>query len=187
MNWIQRYRARLRRDDATAEVIAYVFMFAIGSMALIFSMEILTDAQERGSDLAAAQQADQVGQLTASLVEQAARVGQSAPNATYATAFQLPDVVGPHNMTIRLDRTLRTGGSAGDCDFKATVHVHSGDEQIATSVTLGNVSTIEINGQCLRLQGSVDSSAQSATVRYMDSASSGSGPTIAILPGEDVR
>lgn len=184
MGLLERWRRRLRRDDGTTEVIAYIFMFAVGSMALVFAMDVLTDAQRRGSDVAAAKQADQLGQLTGSLVEQAVRVAQAAPNATYETTYQLPTPVGNNNMTVEVQRSLRQGPeySADDCDFEATVHVHSSDEQVRTSFPLGNVSTVRIDGQCLRFDGEVDTSAQSATVRYDPPAETNAEPTIVLEP-----
>jgi hypothetical protein len=184
MGLLERWRKRLRRDDGTTEVIAYIFMFAVGSTALVFAMDVLTDAQRRGNDVAAAQQADQLGQLTGSLVEQAARVAQTAPNATYESTYQLPTPVGNNNMTVQVQRTLREGAeySAADCDYAATVHVHSGDEQVSTSYKLGNVSTVRIDGECLRFEGELDTSAQAASVRYDPPTETDAEPTIVLEP-----
>lgn len=184
MGGLEALRRRLARDDGTTEVIAYVFMFAIGSMALVFAMDVLTDAQQRGGEVASAKQAEQFGQLTGSLVEQAARVGQSAPNATYVTHFQPPDPVGDHNMTVTVTRSLMPGGDQADCDYTATVHVHSDDERVSTSFQLGNVSTVDIHGECLQFDGEVDTSAQAATVRYVPPTDN--DPTIVLEPTSKV-
>lgn len=186
MDPLDAWRRRLARDDATTEVIAYVFMFAVGSMALVFAMEVLTDAQTRGNDVAAAKQADQFGQLTASLVEQAARVAQNAPNASYETDFQPPSPVGNHNLTVEITRTQLPGGT-GACPYEATVWVHSNDEQVATRFPLGNVSTVQIQDQCLRFEGELDTSAQAASVRYDPAGEDYAAPTIVLEPTSKVR
>jgi hypothetical protein len=183
---LQRLRQRLARDDGATEVIAYVFMYAIGSMVLVFSMDVLTDAQERGSEVAAAKQAEQLGQVTGSLVEQASRVGQEAPNASYVTHFQLPDPIGQHNMTVEVTRTS-VAGATGPCPFQATVHVHSATQRVSTSFTLGNVSTVQISGECLEFAGEVDTSAQAASVRYAPPGNDHSAPTIVLEPTSKVR
>lgn len=189
MDLLEAWRRRLARDDATTEVIAYVFMFAVGSMALVFAMDVLTDAQTRGNDVAAAKQADQFGQLTASLVEQAARVAQNAPNASYETDFQPPSPVGNHNLTVEITRTGVDGVSdpSIDCDYQATVWVHSTDQQVATRFPLGNVSTIEIQDQCLHFEGELDTSAQAASVRYDPAGEDYAAPTIVLEPTSKVR
>lgn len=186
---LELYRDRLRRDDAVTEVIGYVFMFAIGAMALIFSMEILTDAQERGNDLATAQQADRIGQVAGSLVEQAARVAQESPNSSYETKFKMPDAVG-QQFSVEVTRTLREDPASSpptyynprDCDYRATLHVRSTNEQVATSFPLGNISTIQIDGDCLEFRGEVDTSAEAAMVRYERSADTNARPVIFLEP-----
>lgn len=184
---MDRFRRRLARDDAVTEVIAYVFMFAIGSMTLIFAMEILTDAQTRGNDLAAAKQADQLGQVSASLIEQASLVARNSPNATYSTTYSLPDMVGPHPLSVDVTKSLRSGGSASQCDYAATLHVRSTDDQVATNISLGNVATVRIDGACLAFSGEVDTSAEAARVRYERSAATGGTPTIFLEPASEVR
>lgn len=185
MDGLEALRRRLARDDAVTEVIAYVMMFAIGAMAMVFAMEVLTDAQRRGNDVAAARQADRLGQVTASLVEQAARVAETSPNATYNSTFALPNVIGNHNLTLELTKEPISGGTG--CQSRTTLHVFSRDEQIETSFQLGNVSSIEVQGACLEFSGSLDASAQAGQVRYERSAATGSTPTIFLEPASKVR
>jgi hypothetical protein len=180
------YRRRLARDDGATEIIGYVFMFAIGAMALVFAMDVLTDAQERGNDVAAAKQAEQLGQVTGSLVEQAARVGSRAPNATYVTHYELPDTIGEANMTVEVT-TSNVPGATGPCSREATLHVHSSDERVSTQFPLGNVSTVQILDQCLRFEGELDTSAQAASVRYDPPAERYVGPVIVLEPTSKVR
>lgn len=187
MELLTRYRRRLARDDGVTEVIAYVFMFAIGSMTLIFAMEILTDAQSRGNDLAAAKQADQLAQVSASLIEQASLVASNSPNASYSTTYSLPDMVGDNQLSVDVTKSLRSGGSSGDCDYAALLHVRSTDEQISTEIPLGNVATVKIEGECLAFSGEVDTSAEAARVRYERSAATGGTPTIFLEPASEVR
>lgn len=185
MDPLEALRCRLARDDAVTEVVAYVMMFAIGAMAMVFAMEVLTDAQRRGNDVAAARQADRFGQVTASLVEQAARVAETSPNATYNSTYALPDVIGDHNLTVQVSRDQISGGSG--CQFRTTLHVFSSEQQIETSFQLGNVSSIEIQGDCLEFSGSIDSSAEAGQVRYERSQATGSTPTIFLEPASQVR
>jgi hypothetical protein len=183
---LDRWQRRLRNDEGATEVIGYVFMFAVGSMALVFAMDVLVDAQQRGNEVAAAKQAEQFGQLTGSLAEQASRVAQTAPNATYNTTFDLPNPVGA-NMTVTINRELLPNGTAADCGFEATVHVRSGDQRVSTSFPLGNVSTVEIDGDCLEFKGELDTSAQAASVRYDPPGKTHAAPTIVLEPTSKVR
>lgn len=170
MDPFERLRRRLARDDAVSEVVSYTLMFAMGATALTFSMEMLVDAQERGADIATAKQVNQLGQATATLVQDAARAAHNAPNATFSTKITLPDTMAGRNYTIRLHVP---GGSSPTpsptCPTNAEVHVASGTEDIDKTVRLGNLTTGEVlPGTCLVLDTSetVSSSDGALRVRY---------------------
>lgn len=168
-------------DAGATELVGYVFMFAIGSAALVFAMSVLTDAQSRGNDLAAAKQADQFGQVTAGLVQQVARVGQQAPNTSYSTSFDLPDTPGHHNLTVEITRTPDPNSNI-KCGYETTLHVFSTEASVETSFSLDNLATVRILGDCLEFRGELDTSAQAGTVRYDRSAETNGKPVIVLEP-----
>lgn len=177
--WLERYRRRLARDDGASEVVAYTLMFAMGATALAFSMEVLVDTQEAGAEIATARQVNQIGQMTSTLVHDAARAAQSAPNATFTTSVNLPGTLQGQNYTIRLFvRNQTADPSSPPCPTNPEVHVASGVEDVGATVRLANLTTSEVlPGTCLALDTdrTVASSADALRVKYERTAD---GPLI---------
>lgn len=161
----------LARDDGVSEVVAYIFMFALGAVALTFSLDVLVDTQETGSEVAAGIEVKEVAQVTASLIERAARVGQTAPNASYNLTYELPanQHVRSYNVSIRM-----TPAQAPDCLTQPEIFVITDDAALNTTVPLANLTTHEPDGSggctlaegSFHLEGSFHSSAAAVRVKY---------------------
>lgn len=167
----ERLRLRLARDDAVSEVVAYVMMFGMGAVALTFSMEIMTDAQQRGTEVATGRQMKQVAQVSSTLIEEAARAAHTAPNATFETTFELPSTIGGQNYTIQLFVPNKPGTVSWSppCPTNPKLRVVTADEQLNTEVLLSNRTTGELTeGQCLQLDtdSTVHSSDPHLQVKY---------------------
>ncbi len=185
----------LARDDGVSEVVAYIFMFALGAVALTFSLDVLVDTQETGSEIAASIEVKEVAQVTASLIERAARVGQTAPNASYNLTYELPanQHVRSYNVSIRM-----TTPQAPDCETQPEVFVITDDAALNTTVPLSNLTTHEpvVDGSgdvvCELVEGSFDlegsfhSSAAAVRVKYERTAEPTAEPRIVLEPANQV-
>lgn len=187
-----RLQRRLARDEAVSQVVSYTLMFGLGAVAMTFAMEVLTDAQEAGQDLAAAKQINQIAQMSGTLVQEASRAGHAAPNATWATEVALPPHVQGHNYTIWLHVPNEPDPSDASwddfwdastgCPTNPELRVSGTDTQLSATVRLSNLTTAEVvEGKCLVLdtQETVSSSAAALRVEYSDAPNR---PTIRLEP-----
>lgn len=176
---LEQLRHRWARDEAVSEVVAYTFMFALGAIALTFAMQVMVDTQEAGAEVAAAQQVNQVGQVTATLVEQAGSLGQTAPNASFVRDFQLPRTIGGNDYTVSFSST-----STSTCPKEPRVHVQTLDEDLSESFPLANLTSLDFDKnpnaeECLELAGEFHSSSGVARIKYNWSADPKQpGPTV---------
>ncbi len=183
-SWLAGLGRRLARDDeGVSEVVSYALMFALGAIALVFSMDVLVDAQDQGSEIAAAQQVNAIGQATATSITDAARAAESSPNATFETTLEFPEPVQSHNFTIHLDVPDEPDPDAepqgwedfwhpekdGGCPVNPSVRVATGDERITSTVPLDNRTTAQATSNwCLVLdtQETIDASDGGLTIRF---------------------
>ena len=149
-----------RRDDAVGELISYIFMFALGAIALSFAINVLVDARETSDEIAAATQLKQAGQIVAGNLQEAVRVANAAPAATYNATYELPTAIQGRAYAIDI---VPSGTNCQRQDVVVTA-----DDHLASAVIpLGNASLTEVSpGVCLTLRGSFHSSAGVVTVLY---------------------
>lgn len=122
---------RLRRsDDAVAEVVGFIMMFAISAMILVFTMQAFDTTRKRTRRASAEVQLQAIADQVATRVVQAGMVGAQYPNATFNVTTRLPDhiegfrykVTGTNNtvyvnstneMVTRNSTTFETGAISG--------------------------------------------------------------------------
>lgn len=180
-------------DEGVSEVVSYSLMFALGAIALVFSMDVLVDAQEQGSRIAAAQQLNAVGQATATGITDATRAAETSPNASFESTINFPERIQAQNFTIRLtvpdepaygSAACDTGsewrcfwhpGQAHDnqdeagCPSRPTLHVSTGDNRLDAEIPLDNRTVSQATSDaCLILdtQNVISSSAGGITIEY---------------------
>lgn len=183
-----------RDDRGVSEVVSYTLMFALGATALGFSMQMFVDAQEHGARISTAQQANALGQATASSIQDAAQIAHQAPNATFNTTITLPESVASHNLSIRLsvpNEPDRGSGNWGtfwepDCPTSARIVVSTHDTELDAEVRLGNQTTAQAtSSSCLILdtEDSVTGSLDAFRVIYQmddDHPAGGDRPMISL-------
>lgn len=194
-------RARARGDRGVSEVVSYTLMFALGATALGFSMQMFVDTQQHGARISTAQQANGLGQATAAAVQDAALVAHQAPNATFNTTIELPEVFTSHNLTVHLsvpgepDRSQTASWTdfwdptvSPGCPTDPKVLVSTQDSELDATVRLGNQTTAHAtDSSCLILdtEEKVTSALDSFRVVYEMDDGNPTGndrPTISLQP-----
>lgn len=171
---------RVMNDEGVSEVVSYTLMFGLGAIALVFSLDVLVDAQDQGTEIAAAQQMNDVSQATAASLFDAARAAEASPNATFETKLTFPANIQANNFTLRItvpgepayddDPAWRNfWDPQNDCPKNPTLHVSTGNQDLDAAVPLSNRTTAEATSDaCLVLDTdrTVASSAGGMTISY---------------------
>ncbi len=179
---------RIKNDEGVSEIVSYTMMFALGAIALVFSLDVLVDAQHQGNDIAVAQQMNDISQATAASLLDAARAAETSPNATFDTTVTFPATIQANNFTLRLSVSGEPTPTDDDCDTgqewrcfwhpdpahdgcpkDPVLHVSTGDQDLDAHVPLSNRTTAQATANaCLVLDTSrtVTSSAGAMTISY---------------------
>lgn len=171
---------RVANDEGVSEVVSYTLMFALGAIALVFSLDVLVDAQDQGTEIATAQQINDVSHATTASLLDAVRAAETSPNATFETTLTFPATIQANNFTLRItvpdepdyddDPAWRDfWGPSNECPQDPVLHISTGDEDLNTHVPLSNRTTAQATTDaCLVLDTNrtVTSSAGGMTVTY---------------------
>lgn len=153
-------------DVAVSEVISYVFMLALGAIALTISMSVLTETQEDGRDIALSIQMKQAGQIVVAHLQETARVATLSPNASYNMILEIPDPVAgrSYNATVTPVET----DPKPPCEARnLTITSITDLGKVAVNVSLGNAGQTEVGNRCLFAAGlAFDGSSPRWRVQY---------------------
>lgn len=137
-------------DTAAQEVVAYIFMLGMGTIALIVTMNVMTEAQSESQDIAAGIQLKQAGEIAAAHIQDGSRVVGVAPDATFHIVFDIPEAIGQTSYTATLENQAASPGACTDNDW--VLELRSDDNTTRANVTLGNAGRVAVDGNCLHFE-----------------------------------
>lgn len=150
-------------DAAVGEVVAYIFMLGMGTIALIITMNVMTETQGESVEIATGIQLKQAGEIAAAHLQEAGRVASVAPDADYKAVFSIPEAIGQQSYTATVEST-----SASNCN-DWVLELSTDDNTTSAEIPLSNTGRVTVDGECLEFETGRDvfhSSMGAVQIRY---------------------
>ncbi len=135
-------------DTAAQEVVAYIFMLGMGAIALIVTMNVMTQAQSESQNIATGIQLKQAGEIAAAHVQEGSRVVSVAPGATFHLLFGIPEAIGQQSYTATLTTQPAPVGTCDDW----VLELRADDNTTRANLTLGKAGRVTVDGNCLNFE-----------------------------------